>query len=179
MYKKRFLSLALALALSPLTPLLAAPEPGQPAPDFVLPVAADKSVSLKDFRGRWLVLYFYPKDMTRGCTIEAQRFQRDLSQYKQLNTEVLGVSADALDSHSLFSKKEGLTFPLASDVGGKTARAYDSWYGTGDVGRASRNTYLIDPTGRIAKVFTGVDPTGHSEEVLAALKQAQVEAKAR
>lgn len=154
----------------------AAPQVGQLAPDFSLPVSADRKVSLTDLRGKWIVLYFYPKDMTSGCTIEAQRFQRDLGQYKQLGAEVLGVSADALDSHALFSKKEGLTFTLASDVGGTVAKEYDSWYGMGNLGIAARNTYLIDPQGKIARVFSGVNPTGHSEEVLTALRQLQARA---
>jgi peroxiredoxin Q/BCP len=114
--------------------------------------------------------------MTSGCTLEAQRFQRDLAQFKQLGAEVIGISADALDSHALFSKKEGLSFLLASDVGGQVAKRYDSWYGMGNLGVAARNTYLIDPNGKIARVFTNVNPTGHSEEVLAALRQLQTRA---
>ncbi len=152
------------------------PKVGQLAPDFALPVSADQKIHLADFKGRWLVLYFYPKDMTAGCTIEARRFQKDMDQFKALNAAVVGVSADELGSHNLFSKQEGLTFPLASDVGGKTARAYDSWYGVSDYGAAMRNTYLIDPKGRIAKVFTGVNPEGHSSEVLAAIRQLQTTA---
>ncbi|MBW4699094.1 MAG: peroxiredoxin [Aphanocapsa lilacina HA4352-LM1] len=178
--RKLLLKSALLLALllaGPQVALLAAPRVGEAAPAFELPVAAGKKISLKDFRGKWLVLYFYPKDMTSGCTIEAQRFQKDLAQYKQLGAEIVGVSADALDSHSMFSKKEGLTFLLASDVGGKVAQAYDSWYGLGDRGMAARNTYLIDPQGRVAKVFSNVDPTGHSREVLSTLKQIQAKAQ--
>lgn len=149
------------------------PKVGQPAPDFSLPVSADKKIHLADFKGRWLILYFYPKDMTPGCTIEARRFQKDIDQFKALNAAIVGVSADEIGSHNLFSKQEGLTFPLASDVGGKTARAYDSWYGVSDYGAAMRNTYLIDPQGQIAKVFTGVDPEGHSSAVLATIRQLQ------
>ncbi len=174
--------LAALLAVSAVGPLQAGeavPQIGQAAPNFELPVTASKKVSLKDFQGKWLVLYFYPKDMTPGCTIEAQRFQRDLEQYKQLGAEVVGVSADAVDSHNMFSKKEGLTFTLASDVGGKVARAYDSWYGMGELGVAARNTYLIDPQGRVNKVFSRVDPTNHSAEVLAALKQAKSKTASR
>ncbi|MBC8123168.1 MAG: peroxiredoxin [Gemmatimonadaceae bacterium] len=171
----------LALLGLPLLPLQAAPgdiaatlSTGRGAPDFELPVARDKKIKLSDFRGQWLVLYFYPQDMTPGCTIEAQRFQRDLERFKQLNAQVVGVSADPLDSHSMFSKKEGLTFPLASDAGGRVARAYGSWYGSSDTGSAARNTYLIDPQGKVARVFTRVNPMRHSEEVLAALSEQQV-----
>jgi len=183
MRKLHLIALVLAAALGgppvAVSPALAgdaAVAVGQPAPAFTLPVATSRSIQLSDYRGKWLVLYFYPKDMTSGCTIEAQRFQRDLEKYHGLNAEIVGVSADALDSHAMFSKKEGLTFTLASDVGGKVARAYGSWYGMGDYGVAARNTYLIDPQGRVARVFNGVNPTTHSEEVLDALRSLQAKA---
>jgi peroxiredoxin Q/BCP len=113
-----------------------------------------------------VVLYFYPKDMTPGCTREAHNFQQDLPKYEALNAVILGVSVQGSDSHQQFCAKEGLTFRLLADTGKTVTRAYGS---LSPLQMASRNTFLIDPQGRIAKVWTGVDPSGHSAEVLAEL----------
>ena len=162
---------AFALLLLPTLaslPALAAEVPavGQPAPEFSLPSQDGSPVALKSFKGKWTVLYFYPKDMTQGCTIEAHNFQQDLPKYSQQNAVIVGVSVDTSDSHKEFCAKESLTFRLLSDTEKKVAEQYGS---LGANGVASRNTFLIDPSGKIVKVWTGVKPAHHSEEVLAAL----------
>jgi peroxiredoxin Q/BCP len=145
------------------------PSAGQQAPEFSLPSQDGTSVSLKSFRGKWTVLYFYPKDMTQGCTIEAHNFQQDLAKYQQQNAVIVGVSVDSTDSHKEFCAKESLTFRLLADTDKKIVDQYGS---LGSRGVASRNTFLIDPAGKIVKVWTGVNPAHHSEEVLAALAAA-------
>jgi thioredoxin-dependent peroxiredoxin len=149
------------------------PEVGQPAPDFTLPSQDGTDVSLKDFRGKWVVLYFYPKDMTPGCTIEAHNFQQDLSKYDQDNAVILGVSVDSTSSHKEFCAKQGLTFKLLADTDKKVVEQYGSLRSMGVMKIANRNTFLIDPEGKIVKVWTGVSPQGHSAEVLAALADLQ------
>ncbi len=142
---------------------------GQVAPDFTLPSQDSPAVSLKDFRGKWVVLYFYPKDGTHGCTIEAHNFQRDLAKYERANAVVIGVSVDSTGSHQSFCTKEGLTFKLLADTDKTVSREYGSVMNLMVTKIASRNTFLIDPQGRIAKAWIGVEPNHHSEEVLAAL----------
>ncbi len=142
------------------------PSAGQVAPTFTLPSQDGSHIALKSFRGKWVVLYFYPKDMTQGCTIEAHNFERDLEQYKAKKANILGVSADSVNSHQQFCTKESLTFKLLSDNDKKMVDSYGSLNARG---MASRNTFLIDPSGKIVKVWTAVSPAKHSEEVLAAL----------
>lgn len=169
-----FAAPALALSLGLVAPLLRAadmPEAGAAAPDFTLQSQEGKTVSLKDFHGQWVVLYFYPKDMTQGCTIEAHNFQRDLAQYTAKNTAIVGVSADSVDSHQQFCTKESLTFRLLANPAKDVISAYGSLAANGMV--AARNTFLIDPNGVIRKVYTKVSPNPHSEEVLAALADLQ------
>jgi thioredoxin-dependent peroxiredoxin len=166
---KTILSFALLVAGSALAADM--PAEGSKAPDFTLQSQEGKSVSLKDFRGQWVVLYFYPKDMTQGCTIEAHNFQRDLAQYTAKKAAIVGVSADNIDSHQQFCTKESLTFKLLADPEKKMIASYGSLAGNGMV--ASRNTFLIDPQGVIRKVYTGVKPNVHSEEVLTALGELQ------
>src|SRR4030088_2000712 len=146
-----------------------APAEGSAAPGFTLPSQEGSSVSLKDYRGKWVVLYFYPKDETPGCTREAHNFQRDQAQYSQRNAVVLGVSVDSVDSHKKFCAKEGLNFKLLADRDGKVSGAYGSLTNLGVVKFSKRNSFLIDPSGKVAKAYTGVDPARHSGEVLAAL----------
>jgi peroxiredoxin Q/BCP len=155
---------ALLLAVSSVAAEL--PQVGQPAPDFSLPSQEGAPVSLKQFQGKWVVLYFYPKDMTQGCTIEAHNFQQDLPKYNAANAVIVGVSVDSTDSHKEFCAKESLTFKLLADTDKKVVDQYGS---LGSRGVASRNTFLIDPSGKIVKVWTGVNPTKHSEEVLGVL----------
>jgi peroxiredoxin Q/BCP len=147
------------------------PSVGQVAPTFTLPSQDGSQISLESFRGKWVVLYFYPKDMTKGCTIEAHNFQRDQAQYDAANAVILGVSVDTPDSHKEFCTKEGLTFRLLADPEHKVVDAYGSLGHFGPMTIASRNTFLIDPHGKIVKEWTKVDPTGHSAEVLAALAE--------
>lgn len=150
-----------------MTIFAAAPQVGQMAPDFTLPSQDGSKISLHDFRGKWVVLYFYPKDGTSGCTLEAHNFQRDIEKYQQLNAEIVGVSVDTPDSHKEFCAKQGLHFKLLADTEKKVSESYDSLMMI--IHYSSRNTFLIDPNGKIAKVWTGVSPSKHSEEVLAAL----------
>ena len=145
------------------------PSVGSAAPDFSLSSNEGKQVSLKDYRGKWIVLYFYPKDFTSGCTLEAHNFQRDQAKYEQLGAVILGVSVDTAESHKDFCTKEGLSFRLLSDPGAKVSTQYGSVMEYQGNTYSARNTFLIDPKGNVAKVFVGVKPAGHSEEVLAAL----------
>src|SRR5258706_2079293 len=149
------------------------PAVGKPAPDFSLATGDGSQVSLKDFKGKWEVLYFYPKDFTSGCTMEAHNFQRDQAQYQQKGVVVLGVSADSADSHKQFCTKEGLNFKLLADTDHKVSSDYGSLMNLGLVKLASRHTFIINPEGKIAKVYEDVNPAKHSEEVLAALTELQ------
>ncbi|MDR3745556.1 MAG: peroxiredoxin [Acidobacteriaceae bacterium] len=145
-------------------------QPGATAPDFSLPSQEEKLVSLSQFKGKWVVLYFYPKDMTSGCTIEAHNFQRDLPKYDALNAVILGVSLDTVESHKTFCSKDSLTFKLLADPEHKVIDAYGvSISGVGPIKFAHRDTFLISPAGKIVKVWTGVNPTTHSDDVLAAI----------
>lgn len=145
------------------------PAAGQVAPTFTLPSQDGSQIALDSFRGKWVVLYFYPKDMTQGCTIEAHNFQRDLSKYEAMNAVIVGVSVDTPDSHKQFCTKEGLTFRLLADPEHKVVDEYGSLGHFGTMTIAQRNTFLIDPEGKIVKVWTKVDPQHHSDEVLAQL----------
>jgi peroxiredoxin Q/BCP len=151
----------------------AMPVVGQLAPTFTLPSQDGSQIALESFRGKWVVLYFYPKDMTKGCTIEAHNFQRDQAKFDAVNAVILGVSVDTPDSHKEFCTKEGLTFRLLADPGHKVVEAYGSLGNFGPVTIANRNTFLIDPQGKIVQVWTKVDPSVHSTEVLAAINAAQ------
>ena len=127
-------------------------------------------MSLTDFRGKWVVLYFYPKDFTSGCTLEAHNFQRDLAEYEKRNAVIVGVSVDDPNSHKQFCVKEGLSFKLLAD----TDHTVSTEYGTLThmvFTHAARNTFLISPDGKIARVFDDVNPAEHSTQVLAALTE--------
>jgi len=163
----------LAFAASPLMHADEMPAVGSKAPDFTLQSQEGKSVSLHDFKGKWVVLYFYPKDMTPGCTIEAHNFQRDQPMFDKKNTVILGVSLDTVDSHVQFCTKENLTFRLLSDAKHEVTTKYGSMSSFGTMMVAARNTFLIDPKGLIQKVYVKVDPNPHSKEVLAALDEFQ------
>jgi len=169
----RVLITALFVVASAVTPLMmfaaSVPSVGSPAPEFTLTSQEGKPVSLKEYRGKWVVLYFYPKDFTSGCTIEAHNFQRDQPQYLQKGAVVLGVSVQSADSHKQFCTKEGLNFKLLADTDHKVSSAYGSLTNLGLVKFASRHTFIINPDGKIVKVFTEVNPNKHSEEVLVAL----------
>jgi thioredoxin-dependent peroxiredoxin len=147
------------------------PQVGQQAPGFTLPSQDGTNVSLKDFKGKWVVVYFYPKDKTPGCTIEAHNFQRDLAQYDKKKAVILGVSVDSTDSHKEFCAEQSLTFKLLSDQQKKVVAQYASTMEMRGETIAARNTFLVDPKGNVAKVWTKVEPNKHSEEVLAALNE--------
>lgn len=149
------------------------PSTGGNAPEFTLPSQDGTPVSLKDYRGKWIVLYFYPKDQTPGCSREAHNFQVDQPKFAERNAVVLGVSVDSVDSHKSFCAKEGLNFKLLADTDRKVSGAYGSLTNLGVVRFSARHTFLIDPTGKIAKVYTSVDPARHSAEVLDELDQLQ------
>jgi peroxiredoxin Q/BCP len=163
---------AVVFGLTPLMMFAASvPSVGNVAPDFTLTSQEGTPVSLKDYRGKWVVLYFYPKDFTSGCTIEAHNFERDQPQYRQKGAVVLGVSVQDAESHKQFCTKEGLNFKLLADTDHKVSSAYGSLTNLGLVKFASRHTFIINPEGKVAKVFTEVNPNKHSEEVLAALAE--------
>lgn len=169
--------LAAVAACAMLMMAAAVPQVGAVAPGFTLPSQEGSNVSLNDFKGKWVVLYFYPKDFTQGCTIEARNFQEDQSKYTALNAAIVGVSADSVDSHKEFCTKENLTFKTLADPTGKMIDAYGSLTKLEGKAKerfnqdhiAARNTFLIDPQGKVAKVYVGVNPNMHSKEVLADL----------
>jgi len=171
---------ALLVALSVLATLLppaSAEEvqltPGAMAPEFSLVDQGGEARALSAFRKHWVVLYFYPKDDTPGCTTEACQFRDDYVQLKKLGAEVLGVSIDNHESHAAFSRKYHLPFPLLADRDGAIAKRYGALWGLGPLRFARRHTFLIDPEGRIAKVYRKVTPASHSREVIDDLKALQ------
>ncbi|MDD1737618.1 MAG: peroxiredoxin [Methanothrix sp.] len=142
---------------------------GDTAPDFCLPGAEGQDICLKDFEGKWLVLYFYPKDSTSGCTREAVDFTAALPQLSDLGAEVLGISRDSPASHRKFAEKHALGIKLASDVDHKVTEAYGAWalkkmYGKESYG-VVRSTFLIDPLGKVAHAWRKVSVKGHAEAV--------------
>ncbi len=139
---------------------------GQAAPDFRLLDQHHEVHTLADYRGRWLVLYFYPRDDTPGCTTEACAFRDDLRRFRQLNVALLGVSVDSVDSHRAFARKHALPFPLLADTRGEVAKAYGALWSLGPIRFARRHTFIIDPEGRVARVYRSVKPAQHSEEIL-------------
>ena len=145
------------------------PQVGQAAPTFTLPSQDGSPVNLNSFKGKWVVLYFYPKDQTSGCTLEAHNFQQDQAKFDAAHAVILGVSVDSVDSHKAFCTKDGLTFKLLADPDTKVVPMYGSLGNYMGIKIAKRNTFLIDPHGKIAKVWTGVDPSHHSQEVLDAI----------
>jgi len=149
------------------------PVVGQAAPDFTLNSQDGTPVSLHDFRGKWVVLYFYPKDFTMGCTKEAHNFQRDLPQYERKNTVIVGVSVQSSDSHKQFCAKEGLSFKLLSDTDHQVSTMYGSLMNLAVAQLSARHTFVINPEGVIVKEFPDVNPGKHSQEVLAQLETLQ------
>ena len=162
-----------SIAAKPFSSFTEVPAAGTAAPTFKLVTNEGKEASLSDFKGKWVVLYFYPKDFTGGCTLEAHNFQRDLDKYKKLNAVILGVSVDTAESHKSFCAKEGLAFKLLSDSDARVSEQYGSVMEYNGNKLSARNTFIIDPQGKIAKVFMKVGPAGHSDEVLAALAELQ------
>ncbi len=152
---------------------MAALKPGDKAPEFVLPTAEGGPVSLKDLRGKKVVLYFYPKDDTPGCTREACAFRDDFAAFRRKGAVVVGVSADSEASHKRFAEKYHLPFTLASDVDKDVLKRYGVWKKKNMYGREyygiERTTFVIDEEGTITKIFPKVKVDGHAEEVLSAL----------
>lgn len=150
----------------------AAPTVGTDAPAFRLQDQNGKWHALKDYQGKWVVLYFYPKDATPGCTTEACEFRDNIFAFRDLGVVVMGVSVDDVDSHKKFSEEHGLPFPILADSGKTTATDYGvlkKYMGTMEL--ASRDTFIIDPEGKVAKHYPGVKAEGHSLAVLADLKE--------
>jgi peroxiredoxin Q/BCP len=175
MLKIRHIAMVLFLMTLPWCAARAAdmPQTGTPAPAFTLPNQEGKSVTLNQFLGKWVVLYFYPKDFTSGCSLEAHNFQADIKKYIAKNAVIVGVSVDTVDSHKSFCTKEGLDFILLSDAQHTVSDTYDSVMSFLGHTLSARNTFLIDPKGVIRKVYTKVDPAIHSDAVLADLDQLQ------
>jgi peroxiredoxin Q/BCP len=155
------------------------PAIGSPAPDFSLSSQEGKSVTLSSLRGQWVVLYFYPKDFTPGCTVEAHNFQRDLAEYQKRNAVILGVSVQDAETHKQFCAKEGLNFKLLADTRKEVSKSYDSVMNLGIAKLSSRHTFLIDPAGIVRKVWLDVNAQKHSEEVLSALDDFQKESNSK
>jgi len=143
---------------------------GDPAPSFELMDQNGKLQSPSDYRGQWLVLYFYPKDDTPGCTTEACEFRDDIAILKRMNVVVLGISLDDVESHLEFATKYHLPFPLLADRRGDAARAYGALWSLGPVRFAKRHTFIIDPEGNLAEIYRSVTPRTHSDEVIARLE---------
>jgi peroxiredoxin Q/BCP len=154
-------------------------EAGAMAPAFALNDQENKTHALADYRGRWVVLYFYPKDDTPGCTTEACNFRDDLPALRALNVQILGVSMDDTRSHASFAEKFHLPFPLLADTDGSVATAYGSLWSIGPLRIAKRHTFVIDPDGRVAKIYRNVRPTDHSRELQQDLKELQKAASGR
>jgi thioredoxin-dependent peroxiredoxin len=174
----RFRSIALAgaavclMALRPGGALAADLTPvGSSAPNFTLTSQEDKQVSLSDYKDKWVVVYFYPKDQTSGCTLEAHNFQRDLPKYQTLNAVVLGISLDTVESHKTFCTKDSLTFKLLADPDHKVVDAYGvPLHSFGTMHYAERTTFLIAPDGKIVKEWEVKDIQSHSADILAAIQ---------
>lgn len=149
----------------------AIPNEGQPAPGFTLLNENGQPVSLDSYHGKWVVLYFYPKDMTTGCTIEARNFQRDIDKYRSEDAVILGVSLDTVKSHEKFCAKDGLNFTLLSDNEKKVSKDYGVLANYMGFKVDKRVTFLIDPEGKIAKVWAHVNPLTHSTHVLDELQR--------
>ena len=168
-------ALALAGGIAVLAAVLHAgdktPAVGTEVPGFTLNSQDGKPVSLHDFRGKWVVLYFYPKDMTPGCTIEAHNFQRDIAKYEAKNAVILGVSVQDEKTHQEFCAKESLNFKLLADTSKEVSEKYGSLSNLGVIKLSARHTFLIDADGKVRKVWTDVDVKKHSDEILAALDE--------
>lgn len=147
------------------------PTLGSAAPPFSLIDAKNQPHRLTDYAGKWLVLYFYPKDDTPGCTKEACHFRDDLAQLQALGGHVVGISVDNSNSHAEFAKKYNLPFPLLADTDGKVADSYGALMSLGIIKIAKRYTFLIDPHGKIAKIYLSVDTSRHSQEIIDDLKK--------
>lgn len=144
---------------------------GSIAPEFGLMDQNSQSHLLSNYRGKWVLLYFYPKDDTPGCTKEACHFRDDIASLKKINAQILGVSLDNEKSHAKFAQKYTLPFPLLADTDGKVAKSYGSLTSLGPLKFAKRHTFIIDPNGKVARVYRTVKPATHSNEIIAAITE--------
>lgn len=174
---KHFISFLSAAAILLIGPITQAEQvrAGDPAPDFELQDQNGKLHSIEDYRGKWVALYFYPKDDTPGCTTEACEFRDNIFAFKNQDCQILGVSLDDVDSHQAFAEKYSLPFPLLADTEGRAADAYGVKTKMMGMTVAKRETFLIDPDGNIAKHYAKVDPDKHSQQVLADLETLKAE----
>jgi peroxiredoxin Q/BCP len=172
---KKSLATWLGLLMAMLSPFPAAAngllQAGERAPDFLLADGEGRMRQLGEWRGTWLILYFYPRDDTPGCTAEAKAFNDRQPELAALKAQVLGISVDSSDSHRSFASQHGLNFPLLADTDGKVSRRYGALNDFAIVKFAKRHTFLIDPEGRIAKAYRDVEPSRHAGEIIADLKQ--------
>ncbi len=173
----RFLLASLLLAATALARAEPIPTAGTPAPGFSLPDQSGKTRSLEDWRGKWLILYFYPKDDTPGCTAEARAFRDQAATLAALGAQAVGVSLDSAASHQAFADKHQLNFPLLADAEGVAARRYGALNNFGVVKFAKRVSFIIDPDGRIARAYPDVDAAAHAAQVVADLKALQIAMK--
>jgi len=169
----RWLAVAMLCVFAGAVQAAEGPALGAIAPDFKLQDQNGKSHQLKDYRGKWVALYFYPKDQTPGCTTQACEFRDNIFAFREANAQILGISVDDVESHKKFAEKHGLPFPILADSTKETAKKYGSLKSYFGMELARRDTYLIDPQGRIVKRYVEVDPKGHSELVLKDLKALQ------
>lgn len=172
---KKSLATWLGLLMAMLSPFPAAAnallQAGEMAPDFMLADGAGRIRQLSEWRGSWLILYFYPRDDTPGCTAEAVAFRDRLPEFTSLKAQVVGISVDSSDSHRAFASQHGLNFPLLADTDGQVSRRYGALNNFAIIKFAKRHTYLIDPDGRIASVYRDVEPSRHAGELIADLKR--------
>ena len=165
----RVTALVLTAALAPAS-AAAQLKPGDSAPPFSLLDQNAEQHKLENYRGAWVVAYFYPKNDTPGCTTQACAFRDDIYVLRSMGVNVIGISMDNVKSHKEFAEKYNLPFPLLSDADGQVARSYGSFSSYGPFKFASRHTFIIDPEGRIAKIYRQVSPKTHSDQVIADLK---------
>lgn len=147
--------------------------PDMQAPGFDLPDQHGRQQRLRDYRGHWVVVYFYPKDATPGCTTEACRLRDDILQLRAQGAQILGISLDSPESHAKFAEKHGLPFPLLADRGGQVAKRYGALFSLGPIRFARRHTFIVDPEGRIARVHRRVAPNRHSQQLTSDLRELQ------
>lgn len=162
---------SLALLVSQMARAGELPKVGEAAPDFELPDQNGVKHSLKEYAGKWVVLYFYPKDDTPGCTQEACAFRDDMHKLEALGAQVVGISVDDSSSHAEFAKKYHLPFPLLADKSAEVAARYGALMDLWVLKIAKRYTFLIDPQGKVAKVYLKVETSRHSQEIIEDLKQ--------
>jgi peroxiredoxin Q/BCP len=162
---RRFIALAMLLGIAGFA-YAQGPSAGAAAPDFRLQDQNGKWQQLKDYRGKWVALYFYPKDQTPGCTTQACEFRDNVFAFREANAQILGISVDDVESHKKFSEKHGLPFPILADPTKETAKKYGALKSYFGMELARRDTFLIDPEGRVVKRYVEVEPKGHSQIVL-------------